>query len=167
MSHIRKRGRLRPAMLATLIAILATGALTAQALAHERTVRHKEPLMHTAAVNCNNGAAPGPLTKSYIVLSSHVDDSTAIVAAKVKLRHADPETTYDVYLAQTPITPNNPTCYPGVVIGTIKTNEDGNGHGYFAAPRYSTTTGAFVTVLDNPYGGTDLMSTTNYVFPAS
>jgi hypothetical protein len=160
MFHITNRRRPGAAALASLVAIVTTTALSAAALANPGSPGVRVQLQQTQAVNCDTGGSPAPATESYFILSWN--DRT--VAAKVELRHAQPEATYDVYLAQTPLTADNPTCYPGLVIGTITTNPAGNGHGDFSAPRYSSTTGAFVSVLDVPHGGSDFQSSPNTTF---
>ncbi|MHB8690037.1 MAG: hypothetical protein ACYDHH_02210 [Solirubrobacteraceae bacterium] len=165
MSQINKPGRLAPGVLAVLIAIATTVALAAQASADSTTASNKVDLLHTASISCDTGASPGPATGSFIVI--HPGDTTSsspTLGATVSLKHADPEAIYNVYLVQTPLTPDNPTCYPGVLAGTITTNAEGNGNGFFSAPQYSATTGAFVSVWDGPHGGGDYQATATYTF---
>jgi hypothetical protein len=124
--------------LALALSLSAIGA--SSALAHAQEGAQKAPLYGPSTIApCPTGAAPTPETFGFAVLNSPGDETT--VTGEIALKHASPNTTYNVLLAQ-----DEPGCNT-TPLGELTTNARGNGNLHFSTERIPGTTKFFVGVL--------------------
>ena len=139
---------MRKLVLGGLAALLAVGALSSSALAGDD---HKVPFLRDQVSTCFTGATAGTPTASV----AEIAENAGIITTKVKLKNAVPNTTYAVFVVQTP---SGAGCND--VDGTITTDKGGNGNLILQEPLLPGSEDAFVYVYD----GVDLMVTRDVVF---
>ena len=139
-------------LLAGMATLVAAGAVAIPALAASPNAAQKEPFLDNFTGRCATGAISGDPTENFAVIKQNGDGT---VSAEVSLKHAVPNATYRVEIAQAP---SGAGC--NVFFGTIQTNGQGNGNGQFSVPIVPGSTGANVGINL----GDDLQATPNYVF---
>src|SRR2546426_12673230 len=91
----------------------------------------KEPLFNTAAFTCPTGAIPTPTTTTFgfVILNTRgpadAFGKDSVVSAEVAIKDGIRNATYQVFLAQNP-----GNCPNMVSVGTVTTNDQGNGNGH-------------------------------------
>src|SRR3989442_2847641 len=119
----------------------------AQVIAPPAKRADKEPLFHTAAFTCPTGAIPTRTTFGFVILNTHgpadAFGKDSVVSAEVAIKDGIPNATYQVFLAQNP-----GTCPNMVSVGTVTTNDQGNGNGHAEVSRISTATNFWVAAVD-------------------
>src|SRR6266542_6186176 len=122
------------------VALLALGITTAVA---SNAGAQKAPLVHNVFELCSGGLInpPSPLPTGFGFAVINATDDTLI--AEVSLKNANPNTTYNVALTQTP---SGAGC--NVYTDTITTNDEGNGNVHITQPLLPGTTDALVDVID-------------------
>ena len=107
----------------------------------------KEPLFNTAVFTCPTGAVPTVTTFGFVILNTHGPQDAlgrdTVVIAEVSIKDGIPGTTYQIFLAQDP-----GYCPNMVSVGTVTTNDQGNGNGHAAVSRISTATQFWVAAVD-------------------
>jgi len=139
---------MRKLILGGLAALLAVGILSTAALAGDV---HKVPFLRDQVSSCTTGAIAGTPTPSV----AEIQENDGVITTKVKLKAAVPNTTYSVFVVQTP---SGADC--NVVDGTITTDKGGNGNLILQEPLLPGSADAFVYVFD----GVDLLVTEDVVF---
>src|SRR3989449_8054892 len=99
----------------------------------------KEPLFNTAVFNCPTGAVPTPTTFGFVILNTHgpadAFGKDSVVRAEGAIKDGIPNATYQIFLAQNP-----GNCPNMVSVGTVTTNDQGNGNGHAQVPSISPQT---------------------------
>src|SRR2546422_6602752 len=107
----------------------------------------KEPLFNTAMFFCSTGAIPTPTTFGFVILNTHGPADTlgkdSVVSAEVAIKDGIPNATYQIFLEQDP-----GNCANLTSVGTITTNDQGNGNGHAEVSRISTATNFWVAAVD-------------------
>jgi hypothetical protein len=123
----------RGALLGVLGMLVATGVVAGPGLASAPVAANQVPLYSDGAYpagggGCDTGNVGGSTPSGYAVIQpSHMGNQ---VAATVVLQSATPNTTYYVYLAQSPVTIFTVgSCLESV--GSMATNGQGNATGHF------------------------------------
>ena len=97
----------------------------------------KEPLFNTAVFTCPTGVIPTPTTFGFVNLNTHgpadAFGKDSVVSAEVAIKDGIPNATYQIFLAQDP-----GNCPNMVSVGTVTTNDQGNGNGHAEVSRIST-----------------------------
>jgi hypothetical protein len=106
----------------------------------------KEVVFKNALGDCDVGATVGSPTQSFVLINFPANGT---VAATIKLKRMDANTTYQVRLVQTP---NGLGGNCGAIDATLTTNSRGNGTLHLSEPRDSKTTGAFVLLQGGTQG---------------
>ncbi len=106
----------------------------------------KEVMLENAFGSCDVGATSGSPTNSFAIINVPANGT---VAATIKLKGMDANTTYQVRLVQTP---NGLSGNCGAIDATLTTNHRGNGTLHLSEPRDPTTTGAFVLLQGGTHG---------------
>jgi hypothetical protein len=107
----------------------------------------KEPLFNTAAFTCPTGVIPTATTFGFVILNTHGPEDAfgkdSVVGVEVAIKDGIPNTTYQIFLAQDP-----GNCPNMVSVGTVTTNNQGNGNGHAEVSRFSTATNFWVAAVD-------------------
>src|SRR5437899_5326718 len=108
----------------------------------------KEPLFNTAAFFCSTGAIPTSTTTfGFVILNTHGPADAlgkdSVVSAEVAIKDGIHNATYQIFLAQHP-----GNCPNMVSVGTVTTNDQGNGNGHAEVSRISTATNFWVAAVD-------------------
>jgi hypothetical protein len=149
-----ERGSMGKRLVIGVATVMATAATAVPALADSSNAAQKEPFFSIPSGNCTIGATGGGATESFANIKQNGDGT---VSAEVKLKNAEPNTTYSVSLVQTPICSSSSN-------RTIQTNNQGNGNTHVTGPIDSGTTGAFVLVVGPEGIPGDFQATSDYVF---
>jgi hypothetical protein len=144
--------------LAVGVSTASIGLGTASALAEDSGAQ-KVPFVHDADVaNCGTGLPLGTLGtgNGFAVIHEHGGN----LATEVALKHALPNTTYAVFLVQTP---SGADCLARDT--SLTTNGRGNGNVHWSEPMMPGTTGAWVgLVFPEIFIATDFFTTEGVTF---
>jgi len=124
-----------------LMLVAAVGVVTAPAVAATGAKKHSAPIYKSDAFTCAAGAADTS-GQVYGKFSAKLKSKGSVVEAKVKLRHADANATYDIYLNQ------DPGGCPTTAIAHLKTNKRGDGEIRLRVGHVSGATVAWVSAVD-------------------
>ena len=108
----------------------------------------KEPLFNTAAFFCSTGAIPTSTTTfGFVILNTHGPADAlgkdSVVSAEVAIKDGIHNATYQIFMEQDP-----GNCANLTSVGTITTNDQGNGNGHAEVSRISTATNFWVAAVD-------------------
>ncbi len=143
------------AVLATVVGLgLSTGIAGAASL--NGRAAQRVPLTRTN-IDCFGNVIGTPMTVPFGFAIINKTRSGKLIA-EVSLKHARPNTTYNVRLIQTP---SGSDC--GVVDGTLTTNVRGNGNAHIQEAVLAGSTGAFVA-LNRQTGFSDFYTTRDVIF---
>jgi hypothetical protein len=127
-----------------LVAML--GLASAPALAGGSGAQ-KAPLIHTDGtfVTCGSATSTTPTGNGFAVIGAHGNT----LSAEVSLKNGPPDASYSVFLLQ----PGQFLTLCSNAVGTLTTNDHGNGNARVSEPLKSSPTGAFVTLGACSAGG--------------
>ncbi|HEV2980253.1 MAG TPA: hypothetical protein VGX51_02375 [Solirubrobacteraceae bacterium] len=131
-------------MFALALTLSAVGASSALAAAPEGAQKAQlyGPFGFESA-SCGSGAYPTPETFGFVVLNTPGDETT--LTGEVALKHAAPNTTYSVRVAEL-VPPPLGACFERAP-GVITTNKQGNGNLHFTTARVPSATTFEVKVV--------------------
>jgi hypothetical protein len=124
------------------VVVLAAAAAVAPAASKHASKRHQASIYSSGAYTCPGGA--GDTTgKVYGTFKATLKSKGNSVAVGVKLRGADANSSYGIYVNQ------DPGGCPTTQVATLKTDNHGNGHLKMTVAHVSGATVAWVSAVDS------------------